>query len=164
MKRCLWLTLLAVCAGYPCLAEEFSSTLVSVAYVGEEGESGEHLSGLKVGWLVYLDDHAPPIAGGVSLEYLEGDTGKLSRLGGSFSPLAFPFGRASLWLRPQLGLEYRRFDGEDELSGFGAAGVEFIFRTTPSTQIAATYDRVFSFSGGTANQIGLAFRLGVGIP
>ncbi len=85
------------------------------------------------------------------------------RLAGSFSILEFPDGKAySVWIRPVIGLQYRSSPLEDGFDGFAGIGGELILRPHSRIQVAATYDRVFTFSGDATSQYGIALRYGSG--
>ncbi len=61
-----------------------------------------------------------------------------------------------------IGLQFRGSPQGDQLDGFAGLGGELILRPHPKIQVAATYDRMFTFSGDETSQLGIALRYGFG--
>jgi len=129
----------------------------SVAAVGET-EGDRHLYGADFRYVIYWDDHAPPLTAYWGGQFLAGDGQSILRGSGTLSLFAFPAGKhLSFWFRPMAGVEYRWSEPE---SGFGvlvALGGEMIVKPTGRIQLALTLDRILS-TVHTDNQIGLAVR------
>src|SRR5262245_28020733 len=132
----------------------------SVGAAFERNGAERTIAGPTFKYVVYWDSHAPPMTFYVGGEILSGEGQDVVRGSGTFSLLAFPAGQHfSFWVRPFVGLEYRRSEPDDGFGALAAIGGEFIIRPRGWMQIALSVDRLFS-TLGTSNQAGLAFRWG----
>ena len=129
--------------------------------------------GTRVLRVTYCDDDVchTPVTWFWGGELLAASEGRAVRAVGSFSIFAFPFGsefkslpgrhRASIWLRPEVGID-SLWDAPDPGLGVSAGlGAEFILRPTVRSHLAFGVDRYFSTVLGTRNQVSLTFRWGV---
>lgn len=136
----------------------------SVAGLVETDGEERTMTGADFRWVVYWDDHAPPISGYLGGQILRGDGQTIVRATGTFSLFAFRAGpRFSFWFRPIVGLEHRSAEPDWGLGLLTSLGAEIIFRPKSTWQIALTYDRIFS-TLSTNTQFGLAVRWGRMMP
>lgn len=146
-------------AGSRLMAEDFYSAkrYGSLSALSESVEH-EDFTGGKLAYVLWWDDHAPPLFFSAGLEYLTGDPGWVTRTTAALTVLVGPGGRRlSAALKPIVGIEYNDADG----SGAGAvagAGAELVLRPTSKTQVAAEYNWLKSFGGESSQQVGLGFR------
>lgn len=147
--------------------------LWSISALEQWGPHGATYYGTRVLRVTYCDDDSchTPVTWFWGGEALAASEGRALRAIGSFSIFAFPFGsefeslrgrhRASLWLRPEVGVD-GLWDAPDPGVGVSVGlGAELIYRPTPRTQLSLGVDRYFSTVLGTRNQASLTMRWGV---
>ncbi len=160
VKRILIIITLAVISIAEAADFDPALQLWSVAAITEEDDFDRRLYGVRFREIWYWDDHAPPITAFWGVEALSGDDQTVIRGTTTFSLFAFPMGqRFSLWVRPVAGIEWREEKPDDGFGGILGIGPEFIFRPTPDTQLALSFDWLYQFSE-TTTQVGLAYRWG----